>query len=192
MKEFDLVVFGATSFVGQILARYLLDRHGTDSIRWAIAGRSATKLHALQRELGVDGAQLPAIIADSNDEPAMRALCNRARVVISTVGPYALYGETLVRVCAETGTDYCDLTGEVQWIRRMIDRYQTQAIASGARIVHCCGFDSIPSDLGAYALQQAAIQRFGKPLRSISGSKVQSSAPVSGSSAITRLKAGTP
>ena len=168
MKEFDLVVFGATSFVGEILARYLLDRHGTDSIRWAIAGRSATKLHALQRELGVDGAQLPAIIADSNDEPAMRALCNRARVVISTVGPYALYGETLVRVCAETGTDYCDLTGEVQWIRRMIDRYQTQAIASGARIVHCCGFDSIPSDLGVYALQQAAIQRFGKPLRSIS------------------------
>ena len=168
MKEFDLIVFGATSFVGQILARYLLDRHGTDSIRWAIAGRSATKLQALQRELGVDGAQLPAIVADSNDEPAMRALCNRARVVISTVGPYALYGETLVRVCAETGTDYCDLTGEVQWIRRMIDRYQTQAIASGARIVHCCGFDSIPSDLGVYALQQAAIQRFGKPLQSIS------------------------
>lgn len=168
MKEFDLIVFGATSFVGQILARYLLDRHGTDSIRWAIAGRSATKLQALQRELGVDGAQLPAILADSNDEPAMRSLCNRARIVISTVGPYALYGETLVRVCAETGTDYCDLTGEVQWIRRMIDRYQTQAIASGARIVHCCGFDSIPSDLGVYALQQAAIQRFGKPLQSIS------------------------
>jgi short subunit dehydrogenase-like uncharacterized protein len=110
---------------------------------------------------------LPLLVADAADEAALRHLCNGTRVVISTVGPYALYGEPLVKVCAETGTDYCDLTGEVQWIRRMIEAYEPVARKSGARIVHCCGFDSIPSDLGVHFLQQQSRKRFGAPCTTV-------------------------
>lgn len=160
----QIVVFGATSFVGQILARYLLDRHGVGGeLNWAIAGRSQSKLEELRRSLGVGAAALPMLLADAADEGALQALCKSTRVVVSTVGPYALYGSPLVKVCAETGTDYCDLTGEVQWIRRMIDAHEATARASGARIVHCCGFDSIPSDLGVHFLQRQAQQQFGAP-----------------------------
>jgi short subunit dehydrogenase-like uncharacterized protein len=159
---YSLVVFGATSFVGQILCRYLLDQFG-DTVKWAAAGRSLSKLQTLQQELGPKAAQLPLLVADAADVASLRALCGQTRVVVSTVGPYALYGEPLVQVCAETGTDYCDLTGEVQWIRRMVTRHEKAAKASGARIVHCCGFDSIPSDMGVFFLQQQAKQRFGAP-----------------------------
>lgn len=159
----DIVVFGATSFVGQILCRYLLQRHGVgQGLRWAIAARSAAKLEELKRSLGSAAVSLESIVVDAADEDGLRALCHDTRVVVSTVGPYALYGETLVKVCADTGTDYCDLTGEVQWIRRMIERYAGAAAASGARIVHCCGFDSIPSDLGVWFLQREAQTSFGK------------------------------
>ena len=159
-----LVVFGATSFVGQILTRYLAEHFGTHGqLKWAIAGRSEAKLAALRNSLGLGAGKLPIVLADAADEAALRRLCRDTRVVISTVGPYALYGEPLVKVCSETGTDYCDLTGEVQWIRRMIRAYAAAARKSGARIVHCCGFDSIPSDLGVYFLQQQAHERFGQP-----------------------------
>jgi short subunit dehydrogenase-like uncharacterized protein len=161
---YDLVVFGATSFVGQILARYLLKEFGAHGkLKWAAAGRSAAKLEELRRSLGPKAAKLPLLVADAADEPALRRMCAQTRVVASTVGPYALFGEPLVKVCAESGTDYCDLTGEPQWIRRMVDRYQDAAHESGARIVHCCGFDSIPSDLGVYFLQQESQRRFGRP-----------------------------
>jgi len=165
VKDFDLVVFGATSFVGRILCRYLLDTRSAETppLRWAIAARSAARLEELRRELGEGAESLPTLVADAADETALRALVARTRVVISTVGPYALYGEPLVKVCAETGTDYCDLTGEVQWIRRMIERHETAAKTSGARIVHCCGFDSVPSDLGVFFLQQEARRRWGRP-----------------------------
>ena len=166
--NYDLVVFGATSFVGQILARYLLENYGADKeVKWAIAGRSEGKLNQLKSNLGAGAASLPVILADAADEPALRDLCGQTRVVISTVGPYALFGETLVKVCAETGTDYCDLTGEVQWIRRMIERYEAKAKESGARIVHCCGFDSIPSDMGVWFLQQQSEATFGKPCQDV-------------------------
>ena len=166
--NYDLVVFGATSFVGQILARYLLENYGADKeVKWAIAGRSEGKLNQLKSDLGAGAASLPVILADAADEPALRDLCGQTRVVISTVGPYALFGETLVKVCAETGTDYCDLTGEVQWIRRMIERYEAKAKESGARIVHCCGFDSIPSDMGVWFLQQQSEATFGKPCQDV-------------------------
>ena len=105
---------------------------------------------------------VPLIVADAADEAALRELASKARVVISTVGPYAVHGEPLVKVCAESGTDYCDLTGEVQWIRRMIERYEKTAASTGARIVHCCGFDSIPSDLGVHFLQHKALVRFAE------------------------------
>jgi hypothetical protein len=159
---FDVVVFGASSFVGQILCAYLASRFGTGKdaeLTWAAAGRSESKLRSLKESLGPAASKLTLIQADSNDEAALRALCAQARVVVTTVGPYALYGETLVRVCAETGTDYCDLTGETPWIKRMIDTYEATAKKSGARLVHCCGFDSIPSDLGVWFLQQQADKR---------------------------------
>ena len=111
----DIVVFGATSFVGQILCRYLLEQFGMDGeLRWAAAGRSLAKLETLRDALGPGARKLPLVVADAADEASLRKLCGQARVVISTVGPYALHGEPLVKACAETGTDYCDLTGEVQ------------------------------------------------------------------------------
>jgi short subunit dehydrogenase-like uncharacterized protein len=162
--QHHIVVFGATSFVGQILSRYLLSRHGAGGeVRWAIAGRSQDKLTALRSELGDGAKNLPMIVADAADESALRALCISTRTVVSTVGPYALYGSPLVKACAETGTDYCDLTGEVQWIARMIKAHEDTAKKTGARIVHCCGFDSIPSDLGVHFLQRQAQGRFGQP-----------------------------
>jgi short subunit dehydrogenase-like uncharacterized protein len=164
----DLIVFGATSFVGQILTRYLAEHYGTQgALKWAIAGRSEARLAALRNSLGLAAGRLPLLVADAADEAALRHLCSGTRVVISTVGPYALYGEPLVKVCAETGTDYCDLTGEVQWIRRMIQAYEPAARKSGARIVHCCGFDSIPSDLGVHFLQQQSRKRLGAPCTTV-------------------------
>lgn len=161
-KEFDMIVFGATSFVGQILCRYLVHEYTEPNFTWVMAARSEAKLQALKSELGEKAAAIPVIVADSSDDEAMAGLCQRAEVIISTVGPYALYGEKLVKACAEAGTDYCDLTGEVQWVRRMIDLYEDSARASGARIVNCCGFDSIPSDLGVKFLQDQALKTFGR------------------------------
>lgn len=163
MSQYQLVVYGATSFVGQLLTRYLVQTYGVNQqLHWAIAGRSASKLNELKQNLGSGASQLATIIADAQDESALKAMCQQTKVVVSTVGPYALYGSTLVKVCATLGTDYCDLTGEPQWIARMIEQYESAAQASGARIVHCCGFDSIPSDLGTFYLQQQAQQRLGQ------------------------------
>ncbi len=160
-RRLDVVVFGATSFVGEILCRHLVERHGTDGpLRWAIAGRSATKLDAVARSTGAD---VERIVADAADADALADLAGATRVVVSTVGPYALYGSPLVAAVAAAGTDYCDLTGETQWMRAMIDAHQGEAEASGARIVHACGFDSIPSDLGVWFTQQRATERLGAP-----------------------------
>lgn len=162
------VVFGATSFVGQLLTRYLYQRHGIGGeVKWAIAGRSTTKLDQFRQSLGPDGRNLPMIVCDAADETALRELCSTTRVVVSTVGPYALYGSPLVKACAETGTDYCDLTGEVQWIHRMVTAHEATAKKTGARIVHCCGFDSIPSDLGVHFLQTQARAQFGVPAQRV-------------------------
>jgi len=162
---YDLVVFGATSFVGQILTRYLAEYFATqpETLRWAIAGRSEAKLNEVKHALGAAGVSLPVLVADASNEAQLQTLCAQTRVVVSTVGPYALYGEPLIKACVENGTDYCDLTGEAQWIRKMIDRYEPSAQQSGARIVHCCGFDSVPSDMGVYFLQQQAQQQWGAP-----------------------------
>lgn len=169
----DVVVFGATSFVGQILCRYLLQEFGSKAkpsarkLEWAIAGRSRARLGALVSALGADASSLPVIVADAADEKALEALCADTRVVISTVGPYALYGEPLVKVCTRLGTDYCDLTGEAPWMRRMIAQYSAAAERSGARILHCCGFDSIPSDIGVWFLQQQSLLHFGEPCTNV-------------------------
>ena len=166
--NYDLIVFGATSFVGQILTDYLAKNYGVGGdVKWAIAGRSEGKLNDLKATLGSGAADLPVLIADASDETALIALCEQTKLVVSTVGPYALYGEPLIKACVSTGTDYCDLTGEVQWIGRMIKRYEDQAKESGARIVHCCGFDSIPSDMGVWFLQKNAEETFGEPCQDV-------------------------
>ncbi|NNC37936.1 MAG: saccharopine dehydrogenase [Acidimicrobiales bacterium] len=159
-KKFDIIVYGATSFVGQIMTRYMHEQFDDGAIKWAIAGRSQEKLEKLSADTGLKDIEI--ITADAKDEAALTAMCARTNVVISTVGPYALYGDTLVKVCAESDTHYCDLTGEPQWIRKMQERHEDTAKKSGARIVHCCGFDSIPSDLGVHFLQKHAQKKFGQ------------------------------
>ena len=168
-REFDVVVYGATGFTGTLVAEYLLRQYGLDgNLKWSIAGRSANKLEAIKASLGETATDLEVIVADSRDPSALAALAARTRVVLTTVGPYALYGSDLVAACVEAGTDYCDLAGEVQWIRRMVDTYHERALQTGARIVHCCGFDSIPMDMGVYFLQQVAKEQFGGYCQSIS------------------------
>jgi short subunit dehydrogenase-like uncharacterized protein len=166
-KPFDIIIFGATSFVGKLLCQYLASHFDSSDLKWAAAGRSREKLEQMRRSLDPKAANVPLIIANAADELSLSDMCAQTRVVVSTVGPYALYGEPLVKVCAESGTDYCDLTGEVQWIRRMLDRYEKSAQATGSRIVPCCGFDSVPSDLGVHFVQRAALERFGRTCKHI-------------------------
>ncbi|MES1924506.1 saccharopine dehydrogenase NADP-binding domain-containing protein [Salinisphaera sp. T31B1] len=159
---YDIVIFGATSFVGQLVCAYLAQRYEADGdFRWAMAGRTPAKLERVRDQIGRPDIDL--IVADAQDPASLTALCEQTRAVVSTVGPYALYGEPMIAACTETGTDYCDLTGEVHWIKQMLSRYEARARQTGARIVPCCGFDSLPSDLGVHFLQQAAGQRFGVP-----------------------------
>lgn len=159
--KFDFIVFGASSFVGKILSAWMVENYDEDTVKWAMAGRSATKLSELKSQLGDKAQHIPTIVADAANEQQLTEMVNQTGVIVSTVGPYALYGEPLVKVCCETGTDYCDLTGETQWIARMIEKYEAKAQASGARIVNCCGFDSIPSDMGVLFLQEQAKEKFG-------------------------------
>ena len=167
-RDYDVIVWGATGFTGSLVAEYLLNQYGVDgSLRWAIAGRSASKLTTLRQELGPKAESLPSIIADSFDEQKLAEMVASTSVVISTVGPYAKYGSPLVAACVEHGTHYCDLAGEAQWIRQMIDQHHEAAAASGARIVHCCGFDSVPMDIGVWFLQQEAMRRHGSYCASI-------------------------
>ncbi len=167
-RTYDVIVYGATGFTGQLVAAYLLREYGVGrDLRWAIAGRNAAKLESVRAELGDAAASLPMIVADSSDKAAVADIARQTRVVLTTVGPYALYGSELVAACVEAGTDYCDLAGEVQWIRRMIDTHNERARETGARIVHCCGFDSIPSDMGVWYLQKEARERHGASCDSI-------------------------
>jgi len=161
--RYDIVVWGASGFTGKLVAEYLSGRYGTDrDLRWAIAGRNQPKLESIRSGLGIDAESLPIIVSDCFDIGAMRRLAGQTSVVLSTVGPYAKYGSALVEACAAIGTHYCDLAGEVQWMRKMIDQFLPDAKRSGARIVHSCGFDSIPSDIGVWFLQQEAKDLHGE------------------------------
>ncbi len=166
-REFDVILWGATGFVGRLAAEDLATRYGSGDIKWAIGGRNRQKLEALRNDLeafgGASMAELPIVVADSREPDALLEIVKRTKVMCTTVGPYARYGSAMVEACATTGTHYCDLTGEAQWIRKMIDRYHDVAKRSGARIVNCCGYDSIPSDVGTYVMQKAAMEKFGKP-----------------------------
>ena len=154
-RNYDVVIWGATGFTGRLVMEYMYETYGVDGdVRWAAGARNADKLAAVKRELlGGDAGKVPDIIADSNDEQSLRELVTATRSICTTVGPYAKYGTGLVEACAEQGTHYCDLTGEVQWMHRMIGQHHTRAEQSGARIVFTCGFDSIPSDLGVFYVQ---------------------------------------
>ena len=164
-RPYAVVLYGATSFVGQITAHYLTeflsntkDKDGAD-VTWAIAGRDEAKLNELQSKLG---STVDIILANSDDADSLDEMTKQTQVIISTVGPYLKYGEPLIKSCTTHGTDYVDLTGEAIFIKDMMDKYQDAAKQSGARIVNSCGFDSIPSDLGVYFTQTQAEKKFGR------------------------------
>ena len=164
--EFDVIVHGATGFTGRLVAEHLAAHH--PDLRWAMSGRSADKLAAVRDEIGA-AANTPLIVADADDPASLRAMVLRTKAVLTTVGPYQLYGSDLVAACAEAGTDYLDLCGEPAWMRQMIDAHERKAQDSGARIVFSCGFDSIPFELGVWVVQQEAIRQFGGPVARVKG-----------------------
>lgn len=166
-RKFDVIVFGATGFTGRLVAEYLQNEYG-NRVKWAMAGRSADKLEAVRDEMGIDGS-VPLIIADSADAHSLSAMASLTKAVLTTVGPYQLYGTDLVGACVANGTDYVDLCGEPAWMRDIIDGFDHQAKQSGARIVLSCGFDSIPFDLGVYFLQQDAKRRTGHAAETVRG-----------------------
>jgi short subunit dehydrogenase-like uncharacterized protein len=159
-RSYDVIVYGATGFTGRLVAEHLAARTAAGAdIRWAMAGRNPDKLAQVAAEIGA--ADIPLVIADASDPDSLAWMAAATQVVCSTVGPYAVYGEPTVAACVEAGTDYVDLTGEPQFVRAMIDRYHDAAVASGARIVHSCGFDSIPSDLGTMFAQSSMQAQHG-------------------------------
>ena len=167
-KPFDIVVFGASGYTGRLVAEYLAAEYGGTDLTWAMAGRSLDKLTSVRTEMGISDAV--ALLEVDVDNPAsVSEMVDACRVVITTVGPYQLYGDELVKQCAERGTDYVDLTGEPSWMHETIARFSKAAKLSGARIVHSCGFDSIPFDLGVYLLQQHAIEKTGEPIATVKG-----------------------
>ncbi len=167
-KPFDIVVFGASGYTGRLVAEYLAAEYGGTDLTWAMAGRSLDKLTSVRTEMGISDAV--ALLEVDVDNPAsVSEMVDACRVVITTVGPYQLYGDELVKQCAERGTDYVDLTGEPSWMHETIARFSEAAKLSGARIVHSCGFDSIPFDLGVYLLQQHAIEKTGEPIATVKG-----------------------
>src|SRR5690348_6065100 len=162
-QEFDIVVYGATGFTGQLVAEYLAAHYKNDKqLKWAMAGRSLEKLKTVRDAIGAP-ADTPLIVADAADAASLREMAEQTRSVITTVGPYQLYGEELLAACVATGTDYFDLCGEPIWMRQMIDKYEAAAKASGARIVFSCGFDSVPFKLGTFFVQEEARRVFGAP-----------------------------
>ncbi|MET0340835.1 MAG: saccharopine dehydrogenase NADP-binding domain-containing protein [Polyangiales bacterium] len=163
-RPFEVVVFGATGFTGQLVATYLARRYA--GLRWAIAGRDRAKLAALRDQLAeIDPAlsELSLLVADGSDAASVRELAEQTVAIASTAGPFARHGSELVAACVERGTHYCDITGEVQWVQRMIHAHHRAAEAAGVRIVHCCGYDAVPSDLGVFALERHAREAHGGP-----------------------------
>ncbi|MBK6800024.1 MAG: saccharopine dehydrogenase NADP-binding domain-containing protein [Novosphingobium sp.] len=167
-RPFDIVVYGATGYTGRLVAEYLAHHYQGAGPRWAMAGRSADKLAEVRDLIGAP-ADTPLVVANSDDPASMKALAESARVIVTTVGPYQLYGEPLLAACVAAGTDYADLCGEPAWMRQMADKYHEAAKASGARIAFSSGFDSIPFDLGVFMLQQEAKARFGAPAPRVKG-----------------------
>src|SRR6185312_3988845 len=168
-SKFDIVVYGATGFTGQLVAEYLAAQYKGDAgLKWAMAGRSKDKLASVRDAIGAP-ADTPLIVADASDPASLKAMVGQTKSVISTVGPYQFYGNELLAACVASGTDYFDLCGEPLWMREMIDKHEAAAKASGARIVFSCGFDSVPFELGAFFVQEEAKRVFGAPASRVKG-----------------------
>ena len=168
-REFDVVIFGASGYTGKLVAEYMQDQYGDDiSIKYAIAGRNTEKLLEVKKDLNLN-EDIKILEVDSNDLDSLDKMTSSAKCILTTVGPYQLYGSKLVESCAKNGTDYVDLTGEPGWMYEMINAHKETAQKSGARIVFSCGFDSIPFDLGVYFVQNAAKEKFGKPAPHVRG-----------------------
>jgi len=160
--EFDIILWGGSGFIGKLVAEHIYQHYGVDAgLRWAIGGRNRQELEATLASLGAGSEELPILIGDAHDRQFLGSLVRQTKVVLSTVGPYALYGKELVEACAANGTDYCDLAGEIPFVQEMINLHADQAQASGARILSCCGVDSLPSDLGVWTLNAIAQRQFG-------------------------------
>jgi len=178
-RSYDVVLWGATGFTGRLVAEYLTQRYGAlgPKVRWAVAGRSRDKLEALRKHLSMfdpRAANLPILIGRSDDAASLHAIAKQAVTVCAAAGPFAKFGSELVAACVGERTHYCDITGEVQWVKEMIARHHDRARAQGTRIVHCCGYDSIPSDLGVMMLQDLARETHGAPalrIKSVVGGK---------------------
>ena len=175
-RLFEIVLYGASGFTGKLVAEYLATEHA--QLNWAIAGRDEQKLDQVRCELGIP--DLPIVVANSGDAHQLSAMARQTRTLISTVGPYAQYGTPVVEACANEGTHYCDLTGEAQWMAQIYERIDPIAKASGARLIHCCGFDSVPSDLSVYFLQKQFHERFGHYASRVSGRMGRAAGGVSG------------
>ena len=160
-RAYDVVLYGASGFVGQQTVAYFAQHAGR--LRWALAGRNEKKLKTARSAAGPGAAKAGLIVADAADEEALTGLAAQTKVVLSTAGPFALYGSALVAACVDQGTHYCDITGETPWVREMIDRHHAQAAESGTRIVPCCGFDSVPSDIGALLVATEVRRQSGAP-----------------------------
>ena len=168
-REFDVVIFGASGYTGKLVAEYMHDQYGDDqSIKYAIAGRNTEKLLEVKKDLNLN-EDITILEVDSNDLDSLDKMTTSAKCILTTVGPYQLYGSKLVESCAKNGTDYVDLTGEPGWMYEMINAHKETAQKSGARLVFSCGFDSIPFDLGVYFVQNAAKEKFGKPAPHVRG-----------------------
>ncbi|APW96887.1 oxidoreductase [Halobiforma lacisalsi AJ5] len=165
-RTHDIVVWGATGVAGRLVADHLTEQYTPDDLSLALGGRDETRLRELEATLvrqRSDWEEIPILVGDATDRESLDAIAEATRVVCTTVGPYTKYGTPVVEACISAGTDYCDLTGEINWVREMIDRYHDDAVNAGARIVHSCGFDSIPADLGTKLVQSFAIDEFGTP-----------------------------
>jgi len=167
-REFDVIIYGATGFTGRLVAEYLNKQYAGSDVKWAMAGRSQDKLEAVRNEMGIS-KDIAFVVANSNDQASLNAMAARAGSICTTVGPYQLYGDSVVQACVDNGTDYVDLSGEPAWMHDTIEKYDVAAKENGARIVHSCGFDSIPFDLGVYFLQQYAIANHGGACAKIRG-----------------------
>src|SRR6478609_10252831 len=168
-SKFDIIVYGATGFTGQLVAEYLAANYtGKGDPKWAMAGRSLQKLASVRDAIGAP-ADTPLIVADASDPASLKAMVDQTRSVLTTVGPYQLYGSDLVAACAASGTDYLDLCGEPVWMRQMIDAHEGAAKSSGARIVFSCGFDSLPFELGVFFCQETAKKVLGAPVSRVKG-----------------------
>jgi short subunit dehydrogenase-like uncharacterized protein len=182
-RQYDLVVWGATGFAGRLTAEYLTEQYTPETLSLALGGRNPDRLASVAADLA-DGSEawddVPTVVGDATEPASLQAIARRTRVVCTTVGPYTRYGTPLVAACVEAGTDYCDLTGEVNWIREMIDRYHEAAVDAETRIVHSCGFDSVPADSGTLLAQSYALEAFDAPCETVRISVDDASGGVSG------------